>query len=769
MRTPNGLAVFVLGVGAAFLASPAAAQESGRIAGTVTDAQAAVLPGATVTLTSADGQALRTVFTGPEGTYELPSVPAGAYGLRVELSGFRPALRDRIEVSGTTATVDVQLELSGLLEAIVVTGTRAEQEVGKIPAALAVVDTEQALRGQQGTNINEVLKRVPGVAMRVHLDGSTRATASVRGAGAQSTFGARGVRILVDGFPKNNAGGSGQDFINIDLESVRRTEVVRGPSSALYGNQAGGVINFITETGSSRPYGQFRQTLGSFGLLKSHFKLSTQAGKFSFFGSAFHTQSDGWRDFSSFRSTGVHSKLLYTFDDGGSVMTTLSYETLRQDIPGSLSAAEVAQNPRQANPALVPTGAIRGDIDEFRVGVVLNKPLSARDYIEFSGYYVPRPIYLLTVATIRNDQFFINRGANLRYLNVGSLFGLDNRLTIGVDYQNTPLRNAISSRTNGASLQQLKEDLETFGFYVQDELSLGSKLILSLGGRFDSVSFGFDDLQRPGELGSTFVRKFERFTPKVGAVLRPRPNLSFYGNFSEGLETPVSEQLRNSPFAAGEFVLNVGLRPMIYRSGELGVKGEIGRLSLDAAVFRQDIDDFIVTRQVLRPDGQTTFTASLNAARVRQVGVELGASLRLAPSLLLNATYTYSDYTFSEFDALGEDLGGNRLAGVPEHDVFAELRYQPEKGVYGGVEVKSVGRYFLNDANQFSNEPYTVFSATAGYEHRISEKVLLEPFLTVNNVFGESYTSLPQVNDGSQRYFNPMPGANVVGGVRLRF
>jgi len=764
------LMAFVMFMALGNSTASAMAQQEGSVVGTVRDPQGAVLPGASVTVLESGRGAVRTVFTDADGVYRVAGLSPGTYTIRVELSGFREFVREGVPVDRTAVNVDIALNLSGLLETVVVTGTRSDQELGKIPAAMSVVDTREVLRGQQMTNVNEILKRVPGVAMRVHLDGSTRAVPSIRGAGAQNTFGARGVRILVDGIPKNNAGGSAQDFINVDLASIQRVEVVRGPASALYGNQAGGVINFITEEGSLVPVFQYQQTVGAFGLLKEHVKVSGQKGNFSYLGSAFRTDQGGYRDLSEFNSSGFHSKLRFTTDGGASLATIISYEKLQQLIPGSLTAEEVASNPKQANPALVATGGISGNIDEFRTGVIFTRPLFTHGQIELTGYYVPRPIYSTTSGPIRNGQFFINRGANGRYLNSHPVLGAEHRLTVGIDFQNTPLRNQITNRTTGALQQLLEEDLQTVGLYVQDELTLFSKLMLTLGGRFDSISFGFEDLTRPGQPGSQFTQKFERFTPKLGLVYRPRQALSLYGNFSEGLEAPVSEQLRNSPFSNGEFVLNVGLQPMIYQSLEVGAKGQVGRrLSFEAALFRQNIDNFIVTRQILRPTGGTTFTASLNAAKVRQNGLELASTLTMAQGLSALVTYTYSDYVFSRFNALGQDLSGRRLAGIPRHDLFAELRYQPARGLNGSINVKSVGRFFVDDANAFTNDPYTIVTVTAGYDHRLGGRARLSPFLTINNLFGEQYSSLPQVNDGARRFFNPMPGVSALGGLTFRY
>ena len=710
-----------------------------------------------------------SAITGASGRFRLPNVPAGRHTVLVRALGYTRAERVVTVPAGGEVVLDVVLTAAPrTLTQVVVTGTRAEQEIGKIPAALSVVSSADVQQARQTTNIDESLRRVPGLAMRVQTGGSSRATVSIRGAGAQSSFGARGVRILVDGIPKNNAGGSAQDFINIDLASVQRIEVVRGPSSALYGNQAGGVVNFITEAGTATPVRELRQWVGSYGYTKTHAKVGGQAGALSYFGSAFRASLGGWRQFSGFENTGFNSKLGYQFANGTTLTTLLAYDKLLQRIPGSLTAAEVAANPRQANPALAPTGGTRGDIDEFRAAATLRTPVGGTGQLELTGYYVPRPIYSTTSGPIRNTQFFINRGANVRFLSSAPLLGLGNRLTVGVDYQNTPLSNSIFSRTTGAAQQQLQENLGNFGVYVQDELTLRPGLLLNAGGRYDQIRFGFDDLLRPGAPGSRFTQRYTRFTPKVGLVVQPTGSLSFYTNYSEGFEAPVSEQLRNSPPPAGEFVLNLNLAPQVVRSAEVGGRGQLGsRLAFDVAAYRQTTDNFIVTRNFARPDA-TTFAASLNAAAVRQLGLEVGTTLIIARPLTLALTYTRSNFTFTRFQAAGDNFGGNRLAGIPLNDLFAELSYRHAGGAYVQGDVKAVSSFFVNDANTTRNARYTVTNARAGHEGVRVGALRLGPFVAVNNLGDVRYTSMAEINNGARRYFNPMPGRNVLAGFSVR-
>ncbi|MBA4071282.1 MAG: hypothetical protein C0497_05515 [Gemmatimonas sp.] len=740
-----------------------------RVVGRVTVAgTGAPVAGANVSIAD-DGESAVSAVTNANGDYLLPAVAAGRRTLVVRAVGYTRHAQPITVPDEGELRINVALSpvARGLSE-VVVTGTRAEQEIGNIPAALSVVQSSDVQLARQSTNIDESLRRVPGLAMRVQTGGSSRSTVSIRGAGAQSSFGARGVRILVDGVPKNNAGGSAQDFINIDLASVQRVEVVRGPSSALYGNQAGGVINFITEEGSETPVREFRQWVGSYGYSKTHAKAGGRVGGFSYFTSAFRAQLDGWRQFSGFENTGFNSKFGYQFSNGATLTSILAYDKLLQRIPGSLTAAEMAANPQQANPALVPTGGVRGDIDEFRAALALRAPVGGTGQIELTGYYVPRPIYSTISGPIRNTQFFINRGATARFLSSAAVFGLANRFTVGVDYQGTPLSNSIFNRTTGAAAQQLQENLSSVGLYVQNELTLRPGLLVNAGGRFDQISFGFDNLMRPGAPGSKFTQRYTRFTPKVGVVVKPTGSLSLYANYSEGFEAPVSEQLRNSPTAGGEFVLNQGLSPQVVRSGEVGAKGQLAeRLSFEVAAFRQTTGNFIVTRNFPRAD-RTTFAASLNAAEVRQLGVEAGATLVIARPLTLAATYTYSDYTFERFQAAGDDFGGNRLAGIPRHSGFVELSYRRAGGAYVQADVKSVASFFLNDANTVSNVAYTVVGIRIGHENLRMGSVRLGPFVAVDNLLDERYVSMAEINNGVQRYFNPMPGRNLLVGIRVR-
>ena len=135
---------------------------------------------------------------------------------------------------------------------MVVTATRTEVPAFDVPASIDRVGSETIREGRPQINISESLGGVPGVLARDRQNYAQDVQLSIRGFGARSTFGIRGVRLYVDGIPATLPDGQGQ-ITNVELGSTDRIEVLRGPFSALYGNSSGGVIQVFTEEGRGSP------------------------------------------------------------------------------------------------------------------------------------------------------------------------------------------------------------------------------------------------------------------------------------------------------------------------------------------------------------------------------------------------------------------------------------------------------------------------------------------------------------------------------------
>ncbi|MEE8248595.1 MAG: TonB-dependent receptor plug domain-containing protein, partial [Gammaproteobacteria bacterium] len=152
---------------------------------------------------------------------------------------------------------------SGELEEIIIEATRLSRPLDRVPAAVSVVRQDDIQLGRQQLGLDEALSRVPGLFMQNRYNFSRDLRISIRGFGARSAFGIRGIKILVDGIPETLPDGTGQ-VDSIDLGAIRQIEVIRGPSSSLYGNASGGVISITSEDGPEIPFANARLAVGDY-------------------------------------------------------------------------------------------------------------------------------------------------------------------------------------------------------------------------------------------------------------------------------------------------------------------------------------------------------------------------------------------------------------------------------------------------------------------------------------------------------------------------
>ena len=147
------------------------------------------------------------------------------------------------------ATARTIAEDPGLAE-IVITATRLAASLFNVPAAISSVSAEQLREDALGVNLADDVANVPGLLARNRNNYAQDQQISIRGIGANSAFGIRGVRVYQDGIPATGPDGQGQ-VSQFNLDSAERVEILRGPFSALYGNSSGGVIQLFTADGKT--------------------------------------------------------------------------------------------------------------------------------------------------------------------------------------------------------------------------------------------------------------------------------------------------------------------------------------------------------------------------------------------------------------------------------------------------------------------------------------------------------------------------------------
>ena len=181
------------------------------------------------------------------------------------------------------------------------------------------------------------------------------------------------------------------------------------------------------------------------------------------------------------------------------------------------------------------------------------------------------------------------------------------------------------------------------------------------------------------------------------------------------------------------------------------------------ALFYIDLEDELIPFEI---NGRTFFE---NAGESRRYGVEFGLGLHIYEGLRASFAYTYLDAEFEDFPQPdGTNLDGNKVPGLPDHQIHGELFYRHPLGFYGGLDILYVNDFFVNNINTEKNDAYTVANVRLGFEY-LWENWLIAPFLGVHNLFDEKYNSNVRINAFGGRFFEPAPEFNVYGGLNVAY
>lgn len=735
MRYGTFLVLFVVWMAAAGV--PLNAQ-SRALSGTVQDQSGLPLPGATVVVTDTSGAVVATTVSRRDGSWSIDSVPANASRVAIQLPGFRSEERDLAGRQSLTMT----LAVAGYAAETTVTASRDERPVGSVPASVGVI-SGQLLETARGMNLVETLKFVPGVAA-ADVSGVDDLRITIRGAGVRANFGSRGVVLLVDGFPVTEPDGQTPHFDGqIDLASAQRIEVVRGPTSALYGGAAlGGVVNVITRPPSRTTSVIVKAEGGSYHFAKAHAAGSTGAGPFTIGGTFGFSNLDGFRDHNSLRNWAGTARADWTTPRSRAVITFLGTDA-RLELPGTLSRGQFETDPSQVRDIFVTNNWGRENT-VYRFGGRFEHQLRSGETIEFASYGQTRDLFHPIFSVI--DQDARRYVGNARY----RLARGRHALTAGVDLDAQWVADRWFVNVGGRPGAQIRDDDNTVssaGVYAQDEIAFGSGASVTFGLRADRIRYDLVDL-RPADGDATDRRTFSRVSPKVGVLAPVNDKLVAYGNVSTGFEAPTLGEVR---LPSG---LNDSVVPQKSLSLEGGLRGGFGLISFDASAYRMVVDDEIL------PETIDNVTVYRNVAKATHSGVELSLRARLTTALAFESTYTWSHFILDEFGV----FSGNRLPGVPAQMGSARLAYASSRGWDAAAALVFAGRNYVNDANSEFADGYRVLSVNAGYKlgH-------LRLFVRGENVTDERYTNRVQVNDAGGFYYSPAPGRHAAAGVDVRW
>lgn len=673
--------------------------------------------------------------------------------------------------AGAVASVPVMAQPSAnvsdttTLSTVEVSAPRLARELYATPAAVSTLEREDIAQGQQGVRLDESLTRVPGVFLQNRDNFAQGQRIAIRGFGARAPFGVRGITVMVDGIPYTLPDGQAQ-LDAIDLNSAERIEVIRGPSSVLYGNAAGGVIDVTTADGRDNPGTRLSVGAGSDGYQKVALQQGGAQGDWSHHVSLSALKVDGYREQSSTEKYLLNAKLRRELGSERALTAIINLlENPRSEDPGALNASEVSSGRHQAAPNALALDA-RQRVDQQLIGLQYEDLTAGPGEFYLKGF-IARRDFEQQLPFVGDSRLGFQRdyvGVSSEYHHDITLGGLPLNYIVGADVarqEDERFRNNVNAQ--GSVGEQSAAETQTAtstGVFAQGDLALTEQVTFSLGARFDRVELKVDD--RYFEDGDqSGERTFNEWSGSAGLSYRYRPQHQIYINTGTAFETPTFAEFANP--AGGGF--NPAVEPQKAWNREVGLRGYMAPLAMDydLALFSVRVRDELVPFD----EGGRTFYQ--NAGDTSRDGVELALGWQLADQWRLDSALTLARYEFDSFATPGERFDGNRIPGLPEQTWMNQLTWQGVGERFATLETQYVGDMVADNANETEIDSYWLVNLRVGDGWQLGGDTRLNAYLGVRNLFDEEYYDNVRLNGTFGRYYEPAPGRSVYGGVELSF
>ncbi len=643
-------------------------------------------------------------------------------------------------------------------------------QVNRIPilvrentAAVSVYKASQDDVARQQLSLQEYVWKIPGVYTQNATNFAQDLRISIRGFGARSSFGIRGVKLIVDGIPETTPDGQGQ-LDNLNLGIVEQLEVLKGPSSSLYGNASGGVISLTTKTFDSirGSFSDWKVGVGSFGFQNYQATAGIGDANANYLFHASYTQSDGYRDQSGFEQINTNFKGAFRLSENLNLTAILNYSDspLAED-PGGLTLEEVQNNRKQARQRNIDF-ATQESVQQLKAGLSLSWQKTKFTEIDAYAFYSNRsfrgrlPFEFGGVVNL--DRNYVGQGTSITYKKHA------NTLKTGYDfaYQNDARARFfnIGGETGDKTLDQ-DEKFTNLGVYLLDHFR-SDRWLITGGLRFDYNRLEAEDqfLSNGDDSGAQVLTSFN---PSVGINYSFRTGssnlkINAFANFSTSFETPALSELSANP--TGNQGFNEDLDPQKATSYELGVRGATRKVNYQVAIFYIKTKDELISFELAEFPDRDFFR---NAGKTKRVGLEVEGNYAFAKAWNASFSYTFSNFKHVDF-IISDQIGDFNLPGIPNHVANVGIHYAPEKGLHGSIVTNLVGNQFADDENLVAVQGYELLNARVGYlfDYR---KAQLRPYVGINNLLDQKYTDNVRINAFGGRFFEPAPGFNIYGGI----
>lgn len=692
---------------------------------------------------------------------------------------FAAAAACPVVLSSAPETLD-ETVVEATRETLTSPGVEASREaLARVAGGTDLVEAD-VFRERRTTNLPDLFAFTPGVFAAARAGGE-ESRLSIRGSGLQRTFHGRGIKLLLDGIPLNELDGS-FDFQALDPLAASHVEVFRGANALRHGaSTLGGAIQFVMPSGASMDGGLFRVEAGSFDTFKVQLAGGGTAGDADLFASFTHSESGGFRDYNAQRNERLFASAAYRPADHIESRFYLIAADADSELPGSLTKAQLRDDPRQA----VPGNILRGDKRDFQLLRLANRTVWELDdsRVEMSAGWshkeLDHPIFYLNTGAFATgpgtiDQKTDTVSAEIRWTKKGEISGRDNSFTLGFSPWGGwgEQRNAenLPGRADGRVFGRFDFEAWNHEAYLENELMLRDDLALIAG--LQAVHATRETRDRFLADGDDSARShYDVLNPKIGLRWDADRSTQIFANFSRSFEPPTFSEL--SAYQSG---FGPGALPGVRASSvddqhgwtlEIGTRGKRGRFVWDLALYHAWLEDELLALN----DAFGAPLGTINGGDTIHRGAEASLAVDLFESATGDTLAWRTVYQLGDFRFDGHPVyGNNRLAGLPRHLLRSELIYRHACGFYFGPGIEWMAeKYAVDHANTLFADPYLLVNFRAGYR----KEDHWSAFLEFRNITDEKYAAttgvIANAGGADSAQFLPGDGFAVYGGFELEF
>ena len=632
------------------------------------------------------------------------------------------------------------------LKEVLLDAARIKSPKRILPFALSYKTFPQTQYNNAQNSLNDYLMGIPGLFAQNTQNFAQDLRLSIRGFGARSAFGIRGIQLIVDGIPETTPDGQGQ-LDNLPLGLIESLTVLRGPASTFYGNAAGGVIKINTLSKFNEGFVRFRAQGGSY----SSSNLSATVGfinkktKAVFYQNL--SQSDGYRDHSRFKQQVFNTRVWHDFSSKSKLSFQFNYTNSPYAYDaGGINSQSVIDNRRQARSQNKSFQTFES-IEHIKTGLqwenTIVKNVNFNSYIfyahrDFEGRL---PFEFGGLVDLVRDYF--GGGAALEY-SPKEYHSLQFRISFADQADHRKRFKNIAGEVGDITLNQ-KELFDNKSVSILDEYRLKFG-VLRAGLRFDQQKLGTNLSDKKTNLNVVNYSIGFTYTALVDHI--------FFGSLATSFETPTLNELSANP--SGEMGFNPNLSSSQARNFELGWRFSSTFGQLETTLFSIQTKNEIIPYEL---QDFPTRTFYRNAGKTDRRGIEIHWELKKNSWHWL-ASFNYAAIEFKDYELDEKTLSGNRLPGIPKQQFFASLSYIFNSGLGAMSQNQYCGSIYSDDANQNLVSPYFLSNLKIWKSYNN-----FEVFGGINNLFNRLYNDNIRINAWGKRYYEPAPTRNFYFGI----